>query len=159
MSFTLLVIIGLVIVVVLGVYAWRLTQQVKTLEENKRAEQAEAEMQLRRHQQELINDVRFISRAVATDQCDITEGVMRAHYLLSGLDTSVWGLSELSSVREHFEATRDMPILDAYKALSRQQQFDLDLKRVELEDMNKAAIKREFNWLASYSFPEVTLLQ
>ncbi|WP_430462102.1 DUF2489 domain-containing protein [Thalassolituus sp. LLYu03] len=156
---TLLLLSAILIIALLAGYAWHLTRKVKAVEEKQRQEQASAEMNLRNKQQELVSDIRFIANSVLQQQCDITEGVMRLHYLISVLDPAVWGLNELARVRGHHHATQAMPILDAYKALSKQEQFRLDKERFALEDANKAAIEQELKWLASYSFPGVTLLQ
>ena len=51
-----------------------------------------------------------------------------------------------------------MPILDAYKALPKQEQFKLDNERFRLEKEYKDAIHNEFQWLISYDFPAVSLL-
>lgn len=155
----LLSVLAIAIIAGLSFYAWRLTRQVNALQVAQREEEAAGELNIRQHQEELVNDIRFIARAVVAGQCEITEGVIRTHYLLHGLDADVWAREELNMIRNHFDATRDMPILQAYKELSRKEQFALDSRRLKLEEKHKAAIEREFRWLNSYSFPQVTLLQ
>mgnify|MGYP000902449156 CR=1 FL=1 len=152
-------VLAITIIVGLSFYAWRLIRQVHALQQTQQQEEATGELNIRRHQEELVNDIRFIARAVVAGQCEITEGVMRTHYLLHGLDADVWAREELHSIRNHFDATRDMPILQAYKDLSRKEQFAIDSRRLKLEEEHKTAIEREFRWLNSYSFPQVTLLQ
>ncbi|MEK9713064.1 MAG: DUF2489 domain-containing protein [Thalassolituus sp.] len=154
-----LLVAAILIVVPLSGYAWHLTRKVKDMEEQAERDEAEAELNLRNYQQELISDIRFVARSVVQQQCDITEGVMRLHYLIGGLDPDVWSLPELESLKEHHDATRNMPILDAYKALSKKEQFRLDTQRLQLEAENKASIERALIWLSDYHFPQVTLLQ
>jgi beta-galactosidase beta subunit len=154
-----LLVLAIAIIAGLSFYAWRLTRQVNALQQAQRKEEAAGELHIRQHQEELVNDIRFIARAVIAGQCEITEGVIRTHYLLHGLDANVWARKELNMIRHHFNATRDMPILQAYKELPRKDQFALDSRRFKLEAQHKAAIEREFRWLSSYSFPQVTLLQ
>ncbi|GEM_PF-310322 len=151
--------IALLIITVLGVYALYLLRQVRAQEERQQQEEAEAELQLRRHQQELVKDIRFIARSVLQQQCDISEGVLRLEYLLRGLDPDVWERHELGALREHHEEIRNMPILEAYRALTPKQQFEFDKQRFRLEEANKSAIERELQWLIEYRFPQVTLLQ
>src|SRR5690606_41757448 len=90
---------------------------------------------------------------------EITEGVLRIQYLMSALDPDAWQLDELATLRQHHEATAGMPILDAYKALPKKEQFRLDRERWTLEERHKPAVQRELQWLVSYRFPGVTLLQ
>ena len=92
-------------------------------------------------------------------QCEITEGVLRLHYLIQALDPDTWLQDELTTLRQHYNATSAMPILDAYKQLSKKEQFRLDKERLTLEDQHKNAIERELKWLVSHSFPTVTLIQ
>lgn len=155
----ILLTIAIIIISALAAYAWYLTQKVKTFERQQQEEEAQAALQLRKHQEELVKDIQFVARSVVQEQCEITEGVLRIHYLLNGLDPDVWQHQELEAVRNHYLASKDMPILDAYKALTPKQQFDLDKERLSLEQQHKTQISRELNWLSNYQFPTVTLLQ
>lgn len=154
-----LILCGSAIIAGLSWYAWYLTRQVKAMETRRREEQAEAELYMRNKQLELVSDIRFIANSVLQQQCEITEAVLRLHYLISVLDPQVWQTDELVTLRKHHEATREMPILDAYKALSKKEQFRLDNQRYSLEDEHKPAVERELRWLAAYHFPGVTLIQ
>lgn len=155
----ILIVLAALIIAVLAGYAVYLLRKVREQEKLQQQEEAAAELQLRQHQEELVKDIRFIARSVLQDQCDISEGVLRLEYLLRGLDADVWQRHELSTLREHHNDIRDMPILDAYRALTPKQQFALDKKRFQLEEANKPAIERELHWLVEYRFPQVTLLQ
>ena len=159
----ILLIIGLLIIAGLAVHAWKLTRQVKQAEQQaqqqQQDEEAAAAHNLRQKQLELVTDIRFVARSVIAQQCEITEGVLRIHYLISGLDPDAWQLPELKTLRTHHDQTREMPILDAYKQLPKKEQFKLDKQRWTLEQQHKEAIEKELNWLVNYSFPQVTLLQ
>lgn len=160
---TLLTLTGLAIIIALATYAWHLVKKVKQAESDaerqQRDEEANAAHNLRQKQLELVNDIRFVARSVLEQQCEITEGVLRIRYLISGLDPDAWQLPELAQLRSHYDATRTMPILDEYKKLDKKQQFKLDKQRWTLESNNKDAIEKELRWLVAYSFPQVTLLQ
>ncbi len=159
LTYTLLIIAALIIIAALAYYAWHLTTKVKKLHQAQQEEQAQAELQLRNRQLELLQDIRFIARAVLAEQCEITEGVLRIQYLISALDPDAWQLDELATLRKHHEATSAMPILEAYRALPKKEQFRLDRERWSLEEHHKPAVQRELQWLVSYRFPAVTLLQ
>lgn len=154
-----LMILGLLIIALLAGYAWHLTRKVNAVKQRQQEEEAQAALQLRNRQLDLLQDIRFIARSVLDEQCEITEGVLRIQYLLSALDPTVWEQDELRAVRSHYQSTASMPILDAYKQLPRKEQFKLDQQRWALEKENQPVIERELRWLVSYSFPAVTLIQ
>ena len=158
-TYAVLLTIAILIILLLAGYAWYLLRQVKKSQAQQQQEHALAEMNLRKRQQDLLKDIRFIARAVIEEQCEITEGVMRLHYLVTALDRVAWEAAELASGRRHHEKTAAMPILDAYKALTPRQQFALDKERLSLEDEHQASIRQELKWLVKYPFPNVTLIQ
>lgn len=151
----LLLIVGILIVLALGAYAWRLTRQVQVMEAKQLEEEQLAAQNLRNKQMETIEDIRFLCRSVMAEQCEITEGVMRLHFAVNSLDTSYWFRDELKSLRSHHDSTSAMPILDAYKKLPAKQRFELDKTRWKLEEDNKAAIMKELDWLLNSSFQEI----
>jgi len=51
-----------------------------------------------------------------------------------------------------------MPILDAYKALSKRDRFQLDKKRLQLEATNKDAVMAEVKQLVAYRFDSLKQL-
>ncbi|GGY34131.1 hypothetical protein GCM10011297_03930 [Bacterioplanes sanyensis] len=155
---TFLILIAVAIVAGLAGYAWTLTRRVKDMQQRQQQEEVAAAEALRNKQLELMNDVQFVARAVIAEQCEITEGVLRIHYLVQALDPAIWGMDELATIRNHHQQTSDMPILDDYKKLDKREQFRLDKQRWQLEQQHKAAIVRELEWLVAYRFPNVTLL-
>lgn len=154
----ILVTLGTAIVLILAGYAWHLISQLRQLKKEQLEAETAAELKIKEFQQELIHDVHFIARAVLAEQCEITEGVLRIQFLITKLDPSAWQNDQMSVVRQHYAATANMPILDAYKALSKQEQFKLDNERYRLEFENKEGIYKDFQWLINYDFPAVTLV-
>ncbi len=154
----LLIALGAVIILALSGYAWHLVSKLRILKKEQIKASLAADEKIKEFQKELINDVHFIARAVLAEQCEITEGVIRIHFLISKLDPEVWLNKSLSTTRQYYAATLDMPILDAYKALSKQEQFTLDNERFRLEKEHKDAIHSEFKWLVAFDFPAVTLV-
>lgn len=156
--YAVLILAGLLIIASLGWYAWSLTRKVKAVEQKQQEEEALAAANLRAHQKELISDIHFVARSVTSDQCEITEGILRIHYLVNALDPEAWLHQELAICRQHYDAVCDMPILEAYQKLSKKEKFRLDSQRWKLEDEHKDRIQRELRWLSQHSFPNVTLL-
>lgn len=150
--------LGMVIIVGLTSYAILLHLKLNKATQEQQLQEQQAEQTLRHHQQQLVNDIRFVARAMLAEQCEITEGVLRLHHLISTLDADVWQHASLPTLRLHHQQTCDMPILEAYQALSKQQQFALDNERYELEHGNKEALMLELEWLVGYRFPSVLLL-
>lgn len=77
------------IILALSAYALHLVLALKTVKAEQQAAQALAEQKLRDQQLTLIEDIRFVSRAMLANQCDITEGVLRLHFLINSLDRSM----------------------------------------------------------------------
>lgn len=154
----ILIVIAVAIVLGLAIYAFRLSNQLKKAKQEVEQAQLQAEQKLKDHQLKLIDDIRFVARSMMAEQCEITEGVLRLNFLVNALDENIWNSSELPTVRAHYQEAADMPILEAYKALSKQQQFELDNHRYQLEANNKAAILKELQWLLNHQYPSITLL-
>lgn len=160
MSSVQLLVIGVGVLIIAGLawYAWSLTRQVKAVEQQRQEEETLAATNLRKHQQELVSDIQFVARSVLAEQCEITEGILRLHYLINALDPDTWAQDQLSVCRTHHNAVCDMPILEAYQKLSKKEQFRIDRQRWQLEATHKENISKELQWLVDHSFPNITLL-
>lgn len=152
--------IGAAVAIILGLsaYALHLVLALKKVKAEQQAAQALAEQKLRDQQLKLIEDIRFVSRAMLADQCDITEGVLRLHFLVNSLDPHSWADNALQTLRDVHDKAKTMPILDAYKALSKQQQYTLDKERLSMEQEYKEDVYKALNWLVQHPFPSVTLI-
>lgn len=153
-----LLVLAIIIVVALSGYAISLQARLTRVKKEQQQALQLAEQNLRSHQEKLINDIRFVVRAMLANQCEITEGVLRLNFLIHSLDPEVWEHISLPTLRLHHQQTGDMPILNTYQALSKQQQFELDNARYQYENSNKDALMPELEWLLSYRFPNVTLV-
>ena len=153
-----LVSLGTVIILLLAGYAWHLIRKLRVLEKEQAAADTAAKKKIKEFQNELIHDIRFIARAVLEEQCEITEGVIRIHFLINKLDPDTWQNDALHIVRQHYAAVSNMPILDAYKALGKQEQFKLDNERYRLETEHKDGVYKDLQWLILHDFPAVTLV-
>lgn len=118
--------------------------QAKQIQINKEAWQ--------KHRDELAGDLRFIANAMLQGQCEITEGCLRLKVLMDRLDDELQHKPEFKTIQAHFAQTINMPTHEAYKALSKQEQFKLDKTRYNLEAQNKEQILIEVKTLAEYKF-------
>ena len=116
------------------------------------AEHALAQKNLAQRNQNIINDVRFIARAMLSEQCEITEGVLRMHHLCNALDAQIMLLLSFSAIHQHFLDCQDLPIKEAYKALDKKARFRCDNLRWTLEAKNKKAILDNTAALLDYEF-------
>ncbi|NVK36385.1 MAG: DUF2489 domain-containing protein [Gammaproteobacteria bacterium] len=105
-----------------------------------------------KHRDELASDLRFIANAMLQGQCEITEGCLRIKVLMDRLDDELQHKPEFKTIQSHFAQTIQMPTHEAYKALSKQEQFKLDKTRYGLEAKNKDQILIEVQTLAEYKF-------
>lgn len=103
-------------------------------------------------QQEIAQDIRFIANAMLQEQCEITEGCLRIIPLMNRFHQELPFKADFSQLLQHQQACSEMPINEAYKALSRKEQFKLDKKRYELEAKNKDSILKEAKLLLNFRF-------
>jgi|TARA_B110001454_G_scaffold67508_1_gene65750 hypothetical protein len=100
----------------------------------------------------IISDIRFIAQSLVTEQCDITEGVLRIHHLADALDTDIMKQQQFSTLHKHFNACKDMAIKEAYQALTKKQRFQQDQQRFRLEQENSKQVLAEAQLIIQYSF-------
>jgi len=152
---TYLLPIGVAIILILSAVAAYYLVQLKNLKQKQALQQAENEASWRKHQQELCNDLKFIAKAMLQGQCEITEGCLRITYLMSRLDESLLSDPSYSTVVKHAGLTAHMPTHQAYKDLTRKEQFKLDQERFKLEETNKKAVLKEAALIADISIPSL----
>ena len=141
-------IVLLILSSIAGFYLWKVRQLKKNqADQIKRNQEA-----WKAHQEELAKDVRFIANSMVQGQCEITEGCMRIQYLLDKLDEELKNKPEFQAIHIHYRQTAHMPIRDAYKALSRKEQFKLDQQRFSLEEENRERVIAEATTLLTYRF-------
>jgi hypothetical protein len=150
-----LVIIAIAILLALSaIAAYYLIKLRKT--EQQQAQQIQQNQAVwQKHQDELAADLRFIANSMLQGQCEITEGCMRIKVLMDRLDEGLQHKPEFKTIQKHFAQTITMPTHDAYKALSKQEQFKLDKQRFSLEDENKEQVLVEVKTLSLYQFDTV----
>lgn len=152
----ILLILASLIIFALASYAFHLKRQIKINEreakEKDEAERKLAQKNLNKRNHNIIGDIRFIAQSILTDQCEITEGVLRIHHLADALDTDIMQQDQFSTLHNHFNACKSMAIKEAYKALSKKQRFQQDKQRYRLEQDNKEQVLKEAQLIKEYSF-------
>ncbi|MFA9488260.1 MULTISPECIES: DUF2489 domain-containing protein [unclassified Mannheimia] len=88
----------------------------------------------------ILESLEVIAKAMLTEQCDFSEGVLRLKPLLDVLGKK---LSHYSAMWALYEVVENMPILDERKNLKRNERMKLDLERELKEVELEAEIKAE----------------
>jgi hypothetical protein len=151
-----LLVIAAIIVIALATYAFYLQNKVKLLAREKKdkddAERLLAQQNLDKRNNNIIADIRFIAQSLISEQCEMTEAVLRIHHLADALDTDLMLQSQFATIHQHFIACKQMAIKEAYKALSKKLRFQQDQQRFRLEETNNSAVLVEAQLIIDYSF-------
>lgn len=94
----------------------------------------------------IAGSIEIIIRAMLSDQCDLSEGVLRLKPLLDILGKK---LSEYPAMWALYQVVESMPILDARKGLKRNERMKLDLEREAKEAELAQQIKTELRQLVT----------
>ncbi|WP_373766565.1 DUF2489 domain-containing protein [Glaesserella sp.] len=94
----------------------------------------------------IAGSIEIIIRAMLSDQCDLSEGVLRLKPLLDVLGKK---LSEYPAMWALYQVVESMPILDARKELKRNERMKLDLEREAKEAELAQQIKTELRQLVT----------
>ncbi|CCK76424.1 MAG: DUF2489 domain-containing protein [Oleispira antarctica] len=156
LSKTLLLIIACAIITVLAAYAFYLHNKVKAVsKENQDKDDAErllAQKNLDKRNNGIISDIRFIAQSLLSEQCEMTEAVLRIHHLADALDSDIMLQDQFSTIHQHFTACKNMAIKEAYKELPKKLRFQQDQQRFRLEEANNSAVLDEVQLIIQYAF-------
>jgi hypothetical protein len=151
-----LVIIAALIIIGLALYASYLHIRIKSKQKAAQIKDDEerqlAQENLDKRNNNIITDIRFIAQSLVTEQCEITEGVLRIHHLANAIDTDIMQQQQFVTLHRHFSACENMAIKDAYKALTKKERFQQDQQRFRLEQENKEQVLAEVQLIIQYSF-------
>ncbi len=157
-----LLILACIIIFLLAAYALYLHAQIKAKHkaalEKDEAERLLAQQNLDKRNNNIIADIRFIAQSLISEQCEITEGVLRIHHLADALDTDIMLQPQFTSLHSHFEACKLMAIKEAYKALPKKMRFQQDQQRMRLEHKNTESVLKEAALIIQYSFANLKQL-
>lgn len=133
-----LLILAILIILSMAGYAFYLWRQVQ--KQNALIKKKQSERLLR-----LIESVELIARAMKQEQCDLSEGVIRLHYLLGVLGQPK--LADFPSMQALFAVVQDMPILDERKNLAKNERMKQDFARLRAEADFREKIHQEIDQL------------
>lgn len=133
-----LLILAILIILSMAGYAFYLWRQVQ--KQNALIKKKQSERLLR-----LIESVELIARAMKQEQCDLSEGVIRLHYLLGVLGQPK--LADFPSMQALFAVVQDMPILDERKNLAKNERMKQDFARLRAEADLREKIHQEIDQL------------
>jgi hypothetical protein len=152
----ILLLTAFIIVIALAAYALYLNKKVKLQTKEKHskveAERLLAQKNLDKRNNKIIEDIRFIAKSLLSNQCEMTEAVMRIHYLADALDSDIMLQDQYATIHLHFLGCKDMAIKEAYKDLSKKQRFQQDQNRLRLEASNETAVLAEAELIIQYAF-------
>lgn len=153
----LLVILGIVIIMVLGSYAFYLYLKLRSQKARLHKQQEElVNLQKERHDH-YRNSIRVIASAIVAEQVGLTEGAIRISMLVSQLDLSESEKADYQVFFQLTEATSHIPILDEWKKLSSLEKQRYDSEREELEKAYKEFVEsaaKELLAMSGNSNPE-----
>lgn len=128
-----LFVLAALIILSMAAYAARLW--LKIYRQNSQIKQAQA-VRFER----IFESVEIIAKAMLSEQCDLSEGVLRLKPLLDVLGKP---LNRFAAMWALFETVQDMPILEARKQLKRNERMKFDLEREAKEVELAEQIKTE----------------
>ncbi|WGE70976.1 DUF2489 domain-containing protein [Actinobacillus equuli subsp. haemolyticus] len=133
-----LLILAILVVLSMAGYAIYLMLRLRKQNAEQKALLAHAKQAQKARFERIIDSIDVIARAMLSEQCDFSEGVLRLKPLLDVLGKQ---LSQYPAMWALYQVVENMPILDERKALKRNERMKQDLlrqsKEVELEEQIK----------------------
>jgi hypothetical protein len=130
-------VIGCIIVVILAIVAWRLQRQVNAVEAKKRQQAQEIDTLKKNHQHYLNNSIQMLAQGLIDSQLSFTEGAIRISVLMNNLPINDQHREEFSAFFQLADATSHIPILGAWKKLSKTDKLRFENEREAMEEKYK----------------------
>ncbi len=138
--------IGLTIILVLSSVAGYYLYLVKRQKEAQKKQKQELKLVAEKKRKEHVRSIVLLSRALIQDEVSLTEASIRINAIASAIDLTEESRETLSVFKQLSEATSHIPILDAWKKLSRSEKNRLEKERLSIEkkyaDFVKAAAQK-----------------
>ncbi len=153
----LLAAISVVIIIGLAFYAGILMSKIKMhkAQNLQREEQQKAQATLKKQQRNdnICESIRFIARATAQKQCNISEAAIRLTVLLETLllEKAIDIEDEYPALSEMFNKVKDMPTHEQRKKVAVKELKRLDMQRQVFEAELEETIIKEASQLESFS--------
>ncbi len=128
-----LMVLALIVVFPLAVYAFKLHGELKRVDAEREAVRLELESQQKAKAAEVEKSIVILAKAFLGDELSVTEACLRISWLLSQLDPQAKDTEAYSVFYQVADSTSHIPILEEWKALSREQRKAFDRERGEIE--------------------------
>lgn len=156
---SLLILLGCVIIIALAIYAAKLLKQLKQQRAAQEQQKNDIIKQHQLHDSKALSSVEIIIRAMKEEQCDLSEGSWRICVLLSSLKLNSALEQQFPSVFSLYEQIKHMPILEERKKLEKRERMKLDLDRMKAEVALKDSIHKELEALQTFTLARLKELQ
>lgn len=133
-SINIFVILAVVIVVALAIVAGRLQYRVYLQEKDRALEQARLDEVARQQRERVNKSIQILAHALQGEELTLTEASIRIAGLLDSLNVSDDTRTEFSAFYQLRSLTAHIPILEAWKTLSRKEQAKFDRERLQHEE-------------------------
>ncbi len=128
-----LIVIAVLIVVALAGYALHLHQKLQRLDAEREKARLAFEQQLKDKAAETRKSIIILAKGLVAGELSITEACLRISWLLTQINPAARELEAYSVFYQVADATAHIPILEAWKALTREQRKAFDLERLKTE--------------------------
>jgi len=128
-----IIVLAVLIVAALAGYALHLHKKLQRLDGEREKARLVFEQQLKDKAAETRKSIIILAKGLVADELSITEGCLRISWLLSQINPEARDAEGYSVFYQVAEATSHIPILEAWKALSREQRKAFDLERLKTE--------------------------
>lgn len=128
-----LVLMAVVIVLVLAGYALHLHRKLQRLDAEREEARLAFEQQLKDKAAEARKSIIILAKGLVAEELSITEACLRISWLLTQIDAEARESEAYSVFFQVADATSHIPILEAWKALTREQRKAFDLERLKTE--------------------------
>lgn len=135
-----LIVLAALILISMAGYAIHLIMRVKIQKRREQALIEKAKQSQKERYLRILESIDIISRAMISEQCDLSEGVLRLKPLLDVLGKK---LSYYNAMWSLYQVVENMPILEERKNLKRNERMKLDLEREVKEAELETEIKIE----------------
>jgi len=147
---TALIIIAIIVIIALSAYATTLLLKLKSQTTNNQRILAERQAVANEHRQKVLTDIRYIAAAMLEDRCELSEGVVRIGKLFDALSMTEQVTPLFPQLFVHYQLIESHPIMEARKALPKQQRMKLDFARMRAEADLGDAILEEAKIIAEF---------
>ncbi len=148
--------IGLAAIVLLSLQIRRQLRRQRQARQTQQAREQQLRQQAQEHRRYLVDSVRLIAAAVLNDEkMTLTEGCLRLKVLLDNLAPHLLQHQDFVVIERVYEATRHIPFLAEWKALSKVEQARYQLQMVQVEAEHVEAAEHAMRALQEYPLEQL----